>query len=924
MKTYRITVFQSLKSPIKGESDLTWEEVVQFFTSGHIKTERKDDLPLFNCTQFKTINEVAVGPSDGYWTNKSGQIRVRRKQINAKQVDMLIVDYDNGITIEEAMRRFGTYEYVGYTSYRHLYDGKTHKFRLIFPLSTPIPCSSGANEAIEQIEDGIFYRLEQSILKFAPGSDPSAYNGIQPFFPPSAPPERIEIAKSWSNQGKLLDWTDWDIESTTCSPQSSKNKATARGVKNFRLDPEQEFTHPAGMVTAAEVIGKIEKVTCPFHEDKKGSEFIVRHDSGVVSFTCKHCGTFSLAPVIEEEEEWQEQPLVEYSDVWWLHDDKDRMTSFLEEVKQKILSDSGKKPISRYQLQGRPATYEFKSHILYLPEGSGKSRLALSFLSDPPYQYFSDRPAKYHHQIIFASKSWDQAIEHYKSFKPTLDKIGRSGKVLMSFAAMIERRFGVKISRHDAYPFEVGKIKDEETIKEIVEKSKLSERFVRLVWNFLLIDKVRYSTYTHPDVESDAARLSDESLSNEFEYLDRSNELSPAIVFTTFAQLRLITAKKDRIPENWIIWLDDPDISDLIDIKRASESEKKRKPKKISGDQEYIPKTALINGTLYDLRDADSSLGAALSNHRCIYTTTERVTLRKLEDLLHKRKEAYEVHGERFRVTGGKITILGTKTVQKKNDALIPLYLRRVGSELKNDPILIADGIPSQFNHTTNKGRNDLTKRDILVEISYPHPSQIKIICDSMGLDFNNHRDQMTKELMLDKTHQAIGRNSGFRTNDGECVVLVDPKQHKFIVNECSYEVDSSNSVIIDRTAKMGRKETRLTNTASPFVKRIADYINNPSTYLSDGRKVKPDIRSVVSSMIDPNKVDEYLVRLLIALTPYSGSKFTEDPPISRQSKKIWDLGIWILNDLTPSSRRQRVLDGYTSEMDQNEQVHSA
>ena len=918
MKTYRITVFQSLKSPIKGESDLTWEEVVDFFRSGHIETDQKDSLPLFNCIQFKTADEVANGPIDGYWKRRSGEIVVRRKKINATQVDMLVVDYDNGMTIDEAMERFADYEYVGYTSYRHLYDAETHKFRLIFPLSTPIPSFIKVNEKGQEVEHGVFYDLEQSILKFAPGSDPSAYNGTQPFFPPSAPQERMALAKSWINHGKLLDWIGWEVNQPSSIKYSMSGNVTSRGVKNWRLDPNQEFSHATGVVKAVDVVGRIQQVACPFHGDRNGSEFIVRHDSGVVSFTCKHCGTFSLPPELDDVDD-PDQPVIEIDDTWWWHEDRDRMSAFLEEVKQEILSDKGKRPVSRHQLSGRPIEYQFKSHILYLPEGSGKSRLALSFLSDPPYQYFPDRSTQYRHQIIFACKSWDQAIEQYHSFKPTLDEIGRSGKVLMSFAGVIERRFGVKISRDDAYPFEVGKIRDEETINEIVEKSKLSERFVRLVWNFLLLDKVRYSTYTHPDVHQDADELDDELMDAELKYLQSCDDVSPAIVFTTFAQLRLITAKKDRIPDNWIIWLDDPDIDDLIDIKKISDGGKKRKSKELIPGKDYIPKTTLINGTLYDRRDPDTSLGAVLSNHRCIYTTTERVTLRKLEDLLHIRREKYEVHGERFKVTGGKVTILGTKAVQRKQDALIPLYIRRFSSELKNDPILIADGIPSEFNHTTNKGRNDLTQRDILVEISYPHPEQIKLICDSMGLDFNTHRDEFTKELMLDKAHQAIGRNSGFRSDGGECVVLVDPKQHKFIVSECSYQLDLENSVIIDRTSKMSRKDTRLTETASPFVKKIVDYINNPHSYLSDSRKVKPDIKSVVSTIIDPKRRDDYLVRLLIGLTPYSGTKFTDPSPSSQQSKKVWELGNWILNDLTPPSRRQGVVDSYNSQISQTD-----
>jgi hypothetical protein len=913
MKTYRITTFRSTNHGVTDEYDSTWDEVVDFFTSGHTPTNAKEDLPLFNSIQYKPIEDVAQGPVGGWWSDRSGNPKiVRRKMINAIQVDMLIVDYDGGITIDQVKDRYSGYEYLGYTSYRHLLDGETHKFRLIFPLSLPIPSFTNVDEHGKEIDHGIFYDLEQSIFKFAPGSDPSAYNGIQPFYFPSAPPERIELATSWLGRGKFLDWTEWKVDQPVSSSTNSGVAISRKGINSNHLDPDQEFLYSKGAVKAKDVVGRIQKVACPFHGDTKGSEFLVRHDSGVVSFTCKHCGTFSMAPEIEVlpakqlDADQSDESLVIYDDYapYLDHKDREHIEKMLLGFKKIILSDTGLKKLSRYQLSER-LVYQYKSHILYLPEGSGKSQLAVNFLADPPSNYFSAHTELYRNQIIFACKSWKQAMEQHVSFEPKLKAMGRRSMVAWSLDGAIQRRFNVKVRRSESNTFRPGNIIDDETISEIIEKNPhLDEKFIRLTWN-ILSESVRFSAIARPDIVSDNGEVLDDSDGDLIgdDFFDSLGDDPPAIIFTTFSQLRLVKAKKDHIPKNWIIWFDDPDVYELIDIKPVTTVKETNKARPI------------IDGTQYEVRGETMSLGDTFRDHRCIYATTERLTVRKLKHLLDSRKEKYIVHGERIKVTGGNITILGTRYVQKRYDALIPLISRRINVTEKKNLLLIANGIPAEFNHSTNKGRNDLSERDIIAEISHPHPKPVNTICDSLGLAFNSSRDEISKELMLDEMHQAIGRNSGFRTKGNECVVLVDANRHKYLVEECGYLIDQQNSVIIDRTDKMTRLDKRITESASPLVKTIEELLNNPHTYLADGRKIKPDIKYVVSTIPDPKKREDYLIRLLVSLTSHSKVRFDKPIPQNEQSGKVWKLGHWILDEYVPETRLKTVLTTYISEL---------
>ena len=213
MKTYSLTTFNTHKSPINGESELTWDEIVDLFTQGHRPAKDKNELLCFNGARFKTLDEVIDEDRDGYVTPPWDSLSyVRRKKQNLKTVELLIIDYDGGVELDEARSMFKEYRYLGYTSFRHLYDGKTHKFRLIFPLSEPIPASIKYDSDGRIVGHDVYHDLIEAIGDFAPGSDPSAYNhGTQLFFIPSAPSERIHLSQSWHNEGKILDWSEWKV-----------------------------------------------------------------------------------------------------------------------------------------------------------------------------------------------------------------------------------------------------------------------------------------------------------------------------------------------------------------------------------------------------------------------------------------------------------------------------------------------------------------------------------------------------------------------------------------------------------------------------------------------------------------------------------------------------------------------------------------
>jgi len=376
------------------------------------------------------------------------------------------------------------------------------------------------------------------------------------------------------------------------------------------------------------------------------------------------------------------------------------------------------------------------------------------------------------------------------------------------------------------------------------------------------------------------------------------------VIVTSFEQLRIHKLKNTEIPFDWTIWFDDPDINDVIDIDPYDLKKWDELP-----DEKLVAESKIINDRHYFRRDIKQSLGYAQREHQCIYTTTEGITKQAIELMLSRRKEHYLVHDQMDNTKGGNITILGTDKVRRRFDGLIPAISRRL-FKMKFENILIADGLAARWNHSNNKGRNDLSGENLLIELSIPHDFQIQTICDALDLEYAANRPKVRKQIMLDRLHQAIGRNSGYRYNGKECVVLIDKMFHRDIVSETRYKIDDENSVIIDKTSKMSRLDSRLNNTARPMVKQIDSLLNNIDAYVSDFRKCKFDIEFVLNNVLDSKKQHNLVVRILGSLSSYADIDLKKDGDDENPHKsKYKELANWLLEKWIPLDQKQETLN---------------
>jgi hypothetical protein len=903
-----INFFRDEKDTIVDPSKGTWEEIVSFFTRPHEIIESKTDAKLFNLAHYKALSQVPNDPA--YWIhdNISGLCYVRRKQVNLIENHCFVIDYDDTISIAEVKEQFKDYEYILYTSYRHLHDDKTEKFRIIIPFTTPIPTYRNIDEYGNIVDEGDWYVVKESLKQLTGPCDNTSFNPNTIYNLPSCPSSRVDKSFSEHHKGKSLDWAQ--LEKTKSTSTSSSNTDTLNNnIDKGYLSPDTILHTKTGDIKLSEVTGTVEGVTCPNpeHNDQKGSEFAkkVEHTGNIFVY-CKKCEksffmrnestsssnedsplpdkaqkrTDKIRQKIKQEKFLDE--IFEKSDDKTYEDPEDRelVKKELNKIKNIINEDVGYTRGLKTAVTIDLPTRKYKSHIIYMTEGAGKSRLVLDMANDGQ-------------KIIFACKSWEQVESKYKEYTEAGKVFNFGVKIVRSKDAKARYRFNTKVIRGEQkYPFTPAKILDEETIDAIIKTNPdLSPDFIRLSWQFFGADKLSFNEIPYQYQEGPDSFYED--------------EISPSladndtrIILTTFEQLRIHRLKNIYIPKDWLIWLDDPDMSDVVDI----EPYDTKKWDELSDDQ-FEKKTREVNGKTYFRRHPKQSLGDSLKQYKCIYTTTESITLRGIELMMKNRQEEFITHDKMYNISGGHITILGTEMVRKRYDGIIPLLARRLTKE-KYPTTLIADGLSTEINHSNNKGRNDLSKTNLLVELSIPHPAQTRTYCDSLSLPFRSNRTEITRSIILDKLHQAIGRNSGYRWHGFECVVLVDKGVHKNIVDETRYRIDEENSVIIDRTKSMSSQDARTSDSVSPIVQRAESFLNNVYEYISDNRKIKPDIEFVFKSITEQQKKLSYAVRLIVALSQIPNIEikegFVEPANLSTVQNKYWNIITWITENHIP------------------------
>jgi hypothetical protein len=182
-------------SPADLMIDMQWSDIVAALTS-FVQVPSKEDTEMYNLWEFK-VEEI------------DGVQFIHRCKDTCIALYGLVLDYDNNLSLIDAVEQFAGFECVIYTTYNHAIKG-TDKYRVVLPFAAPMPVAE-------------FVKKRKSMIDAFPGVDRASFSRSQAIFLHSGP--AADHAFSAHMEGCWMDWTvfqDEVIVEHTVQPTSTK------------------------------------------------------------------------------------------------------------------------------------------------------------------------------------------------------------------------------------------------------------------------------------------------------------------------------------------------------------------------------------------------------------------------------------------------------------------------------------------------------------------------------------------------------------------------------------------------------------------------------------------------------------------------------------------------------------------------------
>ena len=711
----------------------------------------------------------------------------RRLKEYAQEIHFITLDYDDGLSVDDAKSLFEEYQYIFYTSYNHQQkkgDKQTvDKFRIVIPLTKP--CSAKQWE-----------KIKHNLEAFAPGVDMNASAKLtQPFALPIVRTGQEGVSSV--NEGKLLDVSDWEETELTANghvPSTTPIRFSGELTLDTTIRRKDNTYFRIGDIPTRT---REDSLYCPLHNDKKPGAYAFTSQYGNTYLDCPTCGRFKANPDFDPD------------------DDRKAITNFIKKSKpnKSIVKPKKPPPIEEIVEMGNAtAVYPFdrnerakilkkkcqnlKKHtLLYAFEGFGKSRIVTEWAKNP-FQ-----------SVVFGCHSNEQAAGQFKSFQE--DNPNMKMQLIVSQEYQLKKNYSIGVIRDDEKnPWEEGDINEKKTIELIMKEKCCDEERAQEVWD---------------ECKPAFPRVFDNK-----------------IVVTTHARIgawgrQQVDTGRMMIPKNAIIVFDDLDKSYLY---RLKDFDNKFADKKIDDkpiEQESYGKRH------YFVRPKSLTLGFGFEQYKIVFTTTEllvsSLVIRQFGDGVDQPTLMPEE-----KLIAGQIHMMKTKYVSSKRDGLLPPMVERVKRMTGKYVEYFADGQGCNFNLVNNKGQNIFVGQNSIIEISEPHLEAV--INLQHELNWNDDDHNVLKFLIaFDMMNQTIGRTCGYRysdrlknvedVEDTVTVVLCAPRLFKALVEHSRYYL----AIPVDLDKKMGdgRRWKLNEDDEKSIVKTVSWLIQNYQRYAVDG-----------------------------------------------------------------------------------------
>jgi len=700
----------------------------------------------------------------------------KRRNKDVIQSHGLVIDYDENVTIDQALYTFGAvhgYEFVLFTSFNHQRkkhpdDYERDKFRVVLPFKEPMPAAEYAS----------YKRFLTDV--FAPGCDKRLAVMSQLYAYLYCPPETAHLAQVIHRPGRPLDWLEWPTSQgkEDGAAETVKSPPQGRAIKRRKhyLEPTDTIRMANDQwIVVKDITRHISDVYCPFHNDKAPGAFVNKSVSGNIYLSCHKCGTA-----------YMRQDRVESASIGLasLASTEALMDAPADEIdSSRIEEPYDRARRERLLIKTCVEGWENRTLLLYAFEGFGKSRLC-PLLAQVDSLHVNDRVKMRHHLvgqkracIVFATKTNKQAVEQAEGFQSqviTNSSAGASAQTSLRIQIItgrvhnLKERFGIDAVTEDGvHPWDAGDVNQKKTLAAIMNTLECSAERAQEIWDLAAADEPDFENHeiivtTHERLRA-WGRIQDQSAWRNWGKVVIGNKI---------------------IPDGTIVFVDDPGRGDFMLLAPYQEEfvktrvEGKPLEQVQIGDYRYFVRPGLFH------------LDSGLYNTKLIFTTTEMIT-RKLMEKNFPDLYVPELMPPN-KMKAGEIAIISTRNVQAARDGLmLPLVhaLEREGMPMQ----LIADGMGARWNHQTNKGVNSFNS-DVLIEVSYPTPAETTLVANELYGSTDDLR-VVQVAIALDKMHQAIGRVGGYRSSDksnvarNRCVVLCDPKMRDALVQHTRYYI---------------------------------------------------------------------------------------------------------------------------------------
>jgi hypothetical protein len=473
--------------------------------------------------------------------------------------------------------------------------------------------------------------------------------------------------------------------------------------------------------------------------------------------------------------------------------------------------------------------------LLYAFEGFGKSRIVHILVQDG-------------RKVIFACKTNEQAEEqHAKFFEQGL----RVQLVLSREYQLSKRGYAACVVKDPKkHPWDVSTINESATLARLRQRG-LTKEEAQIVWSSTGTEKINWAD--HDVILMTHARL---ALLGFIQEQKRTNQNHDVRHFDMYEKIPLyVDCVWDDVDKKDFAWLSPFDNQYASVQINGKPIETKTITKTTKGKHEY--------NNVYFVKPECFRYGYGLPN-RQIFSTTEQLTTFLIERHIGDENLFVPELMPEIKMKAGDITVFKTQMTGRNRDGLLLPLLRRVNKEGYEFHI-IGDGI-SRINHTNNKGQNCFDDKDIVVEVSQMNLTDIQQWLDELG--WTDKETHALKVLdALDRLHQAVGRNSGYRWSDKEdkdkksVVVLLDGGIFDAVVKQSRYYIDCTEDLDTpNRSTYRKRPKDSLANCIAWYIQNLDNYINSIG-FKGYKKRFEQDCRFVVD-----NYEQKFIDRMKLAL----------------------------------------------------------